>query len=51
MRTRMSGVMEGVFALFVLLVFSRFVEWIPVASLAGVLLVVAVRMIDRKRWM
>jgi SulP family sulfate permease len=47
-RTRMSGVMEGVFALFVLLVFSRFVEWIPVASLAGVLLVVAVRMIDRK---
>jgi SulP family sulfate permease len=47
-RTRMSGVIEGVSSLAVLLLLARFVAWIPVASLAGVLLVVGVRMVDRK---
>lgn len=47
-RTRFSGIFEGVSALAVLLLIARYISWIPVASLAGVLLVVAVRMIDRK---
>jgi SulP family sulfate permease len=44
--TRRSGVIEGLSALLVLVLLSRFIAWIPLASLAGVLLVVGVRMID-----
>jgi len=47
-KTRLSSILEGIFSLAVLLLFAKFIAWIPVASLAGVLLVVAVRMIDRK---
>ncbi len=47
-RTRFSGIFEGISALAVLLLIAKYISWIPVASLAGVLLVVAVRMIDRK---
>ncbi len=46
--TRFSGIVSGVSALAVLLLFSRFIAYIPLSSLAGVLLVVGVRMIDRK---
>ncbi len=46
--TRRSGVIEGLSALVVLALLAKFIAWIPVASLAGVLLVVGVRMIDRK---
>ena len=45
--TRMTGVMTGVFALVAALLFSRFIPWIPVATLAGILLVIGFRMIDR----
>ena len=45
--TRMTGVMTGVFALVAALLFSRLIPWIPVATLAGILLVIGFRMIDR----
>ncbi|HPO16040.1 MAG TPA: SLC26A/SulP transporter family protein [Candidatus Hydrogenedentes bacterium] len=46
-RTRLSGLFAGIFALAILLLLGQFVAWIPLASLAGILLVVAVRMLDR----
>lgn len=47
-KTRLSGLVEGVTALLVLLVFSPLVAWIPLSALAGILIVVGVRMIDKK---
>ncbi|OGS34846.1 MAG: hypothetical protein A2293_06965 [Elusimicrobia bacterium RIFOXYB2_FULL_49_7] len=47
-QTRLSSFLEGVFALLALLLLGRFIAWIPVAALAGILLVVAVRMVDPK---
>ncbi|MFA6316175.1 MAG: SulP family inorganic anion transporter [Elusimicrobiota bacterium] len=46
--TRLSGVLAGSFALLVLLLAKPLVAWIPVPALAGILLVVAWRMFDRK---
>lgn len=46
-RTRLSGVLEGVFALVALVVFSRLIGWVPLGALAGILIVVAYRMFDR----
>lgn len=46
--TRISGVVEGVLALVAALVLSQFIAWIPVATLAGILIVVGLRMIDTK---
>jgi sulfate permease, SulP family len=46
-QTRASGLIEGVSALIFALVLSSFIAWIPFAALAGILLVVGVRMIDR----
>ncbi|MEO5363187.1 MAG: SLC26A/SulP transporter family protein [Magnetococcus sp. DMHC-8] len=45
-RTRFSGVLEGVFALAVLLFLSALISWVPIAALAGILIVVAFRMFD-----
>lgn len=45
--TRASGLIEGISALVFALVLSSFIAWIPVATLAGILIVVGVRMIDR----
>ncbi|SDH65206.1 SulP family inorganic anion transporter [Propionivibrio dicarboxylicus] len=45
-QTRMSGIVEGVTVAVVGLVLGAFVAWIPIAALAGVLLVVGMRMID-----
>ncbi|HQQ93108.1 MAG TPA: SLC26A/SulP transporter family protein [Bacteroidia bacterium] len=45
-KTKASGLIYGVCALLVLLLFGRLVAWIPIASLAGILIVVAVRMVD-----
>jgi SulP family sulfate permease len=45
--TQLSGLLEGGFALIAYLVLGRFIAWIPVAALAGILIVVAFRMIDR----
>lgn len=46
--TRFSGFLEGLFALLVLLALGQFIAWIPIAALAGILIVIAVRMVDRK---
>jgi SulP family sulfate permease len=45
-RTRLSGVSEGAFVLLAFLVLGRSIAWVPVSALAGLLMVVAVRMID-----
>ena len=47
-KTRMSGFFEGVLALIAFLLLGWLVAWIPVAALAGILVIVGVRMIDRK---
>ncbi len=47
-QTRVSGIVEGVSALLVAVLLSSFIAWIPVASLAGILIVVGIRMIDRE---
>jgi SulP family sulfate permease len=46
-QTRFSGVLEGIFALIAFALLGSLVAWIPVASLAGILIVVGVRMVDR----
>jgi sulfate permease, SulP family len=46
-KTRVSGVLEGTFAAAAFLLLGPLVAWVPVAALAGILLVVAVRMVDR----
>lgn len=45
--TRASGLIEGVSALIFALALGAFIAWIPVAALAGILIVVGIRMIDR----
>ncbi|MBU0751028.1 MAG: cyclic nucleotide-binding domain-containing protein [Gammaproteobacteria bacterium] len=45
--SRLSGVMEGVLALLAFLLLASFIAWVPVAALAGILIVIGVRMIDR----
>lgn len=45
-QTRISGIAEGGLALVVALLFSAFIAWVPVATLAGVLIVIGLRMID-----
>ena len=45
-QTRVSGIVEGLFALLAFIALGPFIAWIPVASLAGILIVVGVRMID-----
>lgn len=47
-RTRLSGVLCGVFSLGAFLLLGRLVAWVPVPGLAGILLVVAWKMYDRK---
>ncbi len=47
-QTRLSGVFEGVLALLAFMLLGWLVAWIPVAALAGILIIVGVRMIDRK---
>lgn len=45
-KTRASGVLEGVFSLAAALILSAYIAWIPVAALAGILIVIGFRMID-----
>lgn len=47
-QTRISGIVEGIAALVAALLLNSFISWIPVASLAGILIVVGVRMIDKE---
>lgn len=46
--SRLSGLFSGLFALAVLLLAGKLIAWIPFASLAGILIVVAFRMLDWK---
>jgi SulP family sulfate permease len=46
--TRLSGILAGAFTMLALLVAGPLVAWVPVPALAGILLVVAWRMFDRK---
>ncbi|MBF0284326.1 MAG: SLC26A/SulP transporter family protein [Magnetococcales bacterium] len=45
-QTRLSGVLEGVFALAAMLALGTLMGWVPIAALAGILIVVAYRMVD-----
>ncbi len=45
-KTRISGTVEGVLVLVAALALSSYIAWIPVATLAGILIVVGLRMID-----
>jgi SulP family sulfate permease len=45
-KTRVSGIVEGVLVLVAALALNAFIAWIPVATLAGILIVVGLRMID-----
>jgi SulP family sulfate permease len=44
--TRLSGVFEGAFVLAAFLVLGRWIAWVPIPALAGLLVIVAVRMFD-----
>lgn len=45
-QTRWSGVLEGVWTLVAVVALSAWLGWIPMAALGGLLIVLAVRMID-----
>jgi SulP family sulfate permease len=45
--TRISGISVGIFTLAAFLLFDKLVAWIPVAALAGILIVSGLRMVDR----
>ncbi len=47
-RSRWSGFVEGLLSLVAFLLLGSLISWIPVAGLAGILIVVGVRMIDRQ---
>ncbi|MFN2301830.1 MAG: SLC26A/SulP transporter family protein [Gammaproteobacteria bacterium] len=46
--TRWSGLLEGVFVVLAVLLLAPLIAWVPLAALAGILLVVAYRMLDLK---
>lgn len=46
--SRGVGMMQGIFALLAALILGAFIAWIPVATLAGILVAVGFRMIDRE---
>lgn len=43
----LSGIVEGVSVLLAFFLLGRFIAWVPIAALAGILLVIAWRMFDR----
>ncbi len=45
--SRLSGVIEGVMAVGAFVALGSFIAWIPVSALAGILIVIGFRMIDR----
>jgi SulP family sulfate permease len=46
-QTRISGLMEGALALVAFLVLGKLIAWVPIAALAGILIVIGFRMFDR----
>ncbi len=47
-QTRLSGLFEGGLALLAFLLLGAFIAWIPIAALAGILIVIGFRMFDRE---
>lgn len=45
-RTPLSGVFKSITVLLIVVVLSKFVQWIPMGVLAGILIVTAIRMVD-----
>lgn len=45
-RTRLSGLLEGCFVLLAFVLFGKLAGWLPLAALAGVLMVVGCKMFD-----
>jgi len=45
-QTRVSGIMEGVLVLVAALALNTVIAWMPIATLAGILIVIGLRMID-----
>ncbi|MBI4662590.1 MAG: SLC26A/SulP transporter family protein [Verrucomicrobia bacterium] len=46
-KTRLSSILEGVFVLAAFLLLSKLIGWVPIAALAGILMIVAYRMFDK----
>ena len=46
--SRLSGLVEGVMAIVAYVLLGTFIAWIPIASLAGILIVIGARMIDKR---
>jgi sulfate permease, SulP family len=46
-RSWRSGLMAGVFSLLAVVLLARLIAWVPIAALAGILMVIGFRMIDR----
>jgi SulP family sulfate permease len=46
--TRLSGAFQGLWSLIAILVLTPFIAWVPIASLAALLVVIGVKMIDWK---
>jgi len=46
-KTRLSGLIEGIMAVVAFVALGAFIAWIPVAALAGILMVIGFRMIDK----
>lgn len=46
-KTRVSGLIEGALAVAAFLVLGNLIAWVPIAALAGILIVIGVRMFDR----
>lgn len=47
-RSSAAGIIEGLWALLAALLLRQYIAWIPVSALAGILVVIGVRMIDRE---
>lgn len=46
-QTRLSGLIEGALALVAFLILGTFIAWVPISALAGILIVIGIRMFDR----
>ncbi len=46
-QTKLSGLIEGGLALVAFLILGAYIAWIPIAALAGILIVIGFRMFDR----
>lgn len=47
-KTRFSGIFSGIFVLITIIIFAPFARYIPLSSLAGIIMVVAYTMVDKK---